>query len=238
MAEIYNLAGVATSDLVEQIGSGSYARDYINWSRTMNLMRQHAPGWYAEAVPSGDGGLIHRDPVGGHLMMRYRHIDGTVTPEVPQAIMDHKNQPIPYEKISSRDVTDTHRRGSCLAAAMQFGLAYELWAKLPLESGYAAIEDKDAPRISEAPRAASQPPQKAVTKEDFLEAALAKGLHTKAAEALLQKVGTNYAGGIKTLAGKDKDWIDQQNAPFLEEAAPKQTKTTAKKTMKPDPSEY
>jgi hypothetical protein len=238
MAEIPNLAGVATTDLVETIGSGSFKASYINWSRTLNLLRQHAPGWNVEAVSSADGGLIHRDPVGGHLMICYRHIDGTVTPQVPQAIMDHRNQAIAYEKITARDVSDTHRRGACLVAAMQFGLAHELWAKMPLESGYGSEVDKDAPRISEAPAAASQAPQKVVTKEDFLEAALEKGLHTKAAEALLEKVGTNYAGGIKTLAAKDLAWVGQQNAPFLEESAPKQSKTPAKKATKPDPSEY
>lgn len=237
-AEIPNLAGIATNELVETIGAGSFKASYINWSRTLNLLRQHAPGWSVEAVPSQDGGLIHRDPVGGHLMLRYRHIDGTTTPEVPQAIMDHRNQAIPYEKITARDVSDTHRRGACMAAAMQFGLAYELWAKLPLESGYGAAEDEDSPRISEAPRTASQPAPKAVTKEDFLEAALEKGLCTQAAEKLLEKVGTNYAGGVKTLASKDEAWVKEQNAPFAELNAPKAEKSTPKKTAKSAPSEY
>lgn len=237
-AEIPNLAGVATNELVETIGAGSFKASYINWSRTLNLLRQHAPGWSVEAVPSQDGGLIHRDPVGGHLMLRYRHIDGTATPEVPQAIMDHRNQAIPYEKITARDVSDTHRRGACMAAAMQFGLAYELWAKLPLESGYGAAEDDDSPRISEAPRTAPQAAPKGVTKEGFLEAALEKGLCTQAAEKLLEKVGTNYAGGVKTLASKDEAWVKEQNAPFVEVNAPKAEKSTPKKTTKPAPSEY
>ena len=47
---------------------------------------------------------------------------------------------IPLERITARDITDTHRRGVCMAAAFTFGLAYELWAKLPLESGYADSE--------------------------------------------------------------------------------------------------
>lgn len=237
-AEIPNLAGVATNELVETIGAGSFKASYINWSRTLNLLRQHAPGWNAEAVPAPDGSLIHRDPIGGRLMIRYRHIDGTVTPEVPQAIMDHRNHAVPYEKITARDVTDTHRRGACLVAAMQFGLAFELWAKMPLESGYSATEDDDSPRISEAPRTASQAAPKAPTKEDFLEAALEKGLWTQAAEALLEKVGTNFGAGIKTLAAKDETWVKEQNAPFTEKADPKPQKQAAKKTAKPDPSEY
>ena len=50
--------------------------------------------------------------------------------------MDNRNAAIPVDKITARDITDTHRRGVCMAAAFTFGLAYELWAKLPLESGY------------------------------------------------------------------------------------------------------
>lgn len=240
-AEIPNLAGVATNEYVETIGTGSFKAQYINWSRTLMLLRQHAPGWNVEVVPTADGNLVHRDPVGGRLMLRFRHLDGTATPEVPQAIMDHRNHAIPYEKITARDVTDTHRRGACLIAAMQFGLAFELWAKMPLESGYGSVLGEDAPRIKEAPRAASQPPQaapKAATKEDFLEAALEKGLFTQAVEALIEKVGTNFEAGIKTLAAKDDNWVKEQNAPFAEKEAPKSQKPVAKKTAKPDPSEY
>lgn len=54
--------------------------------------------------------------------------------------MDVRNAAIPIDKITARDITDTHRRGVCMAAAFTFGLAYELWAKLPLESGYAEQE--------------------------------------------------------------------------------------------------
>lgn len=42
MAEIPNLAGVATAELVEKIGAGNFQASYINWSRTLNLLRGHA----------------------------------------------------------------------------------------------------------------------------------------------------------------------------------------------------
>jgi hypothetical protein len=137
VSELPNLAGIATQNLVEKIGAGNFSASYINWSRTMHLLREHAKGWMPELVPSADGGILHRSPVGAYLMIRFRHLDGTLTPEVPQAVMDHRNAAIPFDKIDARDVTDTHRRGVCLAAAFTFGLAYELWAKMPLESGYA-----------------------------------------------------------------------------------------------------
>ena len=132
-----NLAGVATKDLVETKGGGSFSASYINWARTLNLLRQHAPGWQVEADVAPDGGIVFHAPVGGYLMMRLVHTEsGLRLPPVPQAIMDNRNNAVPSDKITARDVTDTHRRGACLVAAMQFGLAYELWAKDELESGY------------------------------------------------------------------------------------------------------
>lgn len=140
-----NLAGIATADLVEQIGTGKYAASYINWSRTMALLREHAPGWQPELVNAPDGYILHQAPVGAYLLIRFRKGE-QVTPPVPQAIMDNRNAAIPLDRITARDITDTHRRGVCMAAAFTFGLAYELWAKLPLESGYA-----DAPEPERAP---------------------------------------------------------------------------------------
>lgn len=160
MADIPNLAGVATSELAEKIGSGNFQASYINWSRTLHLLRTHAPGWMPETVPTAAGTILHDAPQGGFLLLRFRHVDGTVTPEVPQAVMGERwverggkkwkdsNFPIPHNEITARDITDTHRRGVCMAAALTFGLAYELWAKLPLESGYAAEESDAAPQPS------------------------------------------------------------------------------------------
>lgn len=134
--KIPNLARIATQDLVQTIGSDNFSADYINWARTVQLLRDHAPDWMPEAVKTPTGSLLHKAPTGAYLLLRFRHIDGTLTPEVPQAVMDHRNASIPLAKITARDVTDTHRRGVCMAAAFTFGLAYELWAKMPLEGAY------------------------------------------------------------------------------------------------------
>lgn len=134
-----NLAKVATADLVDHIGTGKFSASYINWARTMQMLREHAPGWMPELVNAPDGYIVHQAPVGAYLLIRFRNGE-EITPPVPQAIMDHKNAAIPIEKITARDITDTHRRGVCMAAAFTFGLAYELWAKIPLESGYPATE--------------------------------------------------------------------------------------------------
>jgi hypothetical protein len=103
----------------------------------MHLLRTNAPGWLPELHATHDGDTVHKAPGGGYLLIGFSHIDGHHTPPVPQAIMDNKNNSIPYDKITARDITDTHRRGVCMAAALTFGLAYELWAKMPLETGYA-----------------------------------------------------------------------------------------------------
>ena len=148
MAEIPNLAGIATEDLVDKIGGGNFQASYINWARTLHLLRTHAPGWLPELVQATDGGVVHTAPVGAFLMIRFCHSDGTVTPEVPQAVMDNSNRAIPLERVTARDVTDTHVRGVCKAAAVTFGLAYELWAKIKLESGYADQAEQDGHNVT------------------------------------------------------------------------------------------
>lgn len=208
MAELPNLAGVATKDLVEQIGTGSFKASYINWSRTMNLLRTHAPGWMAECVYSPEGTVLHRAPVGAYMLIRFRHLDGTVTPEVPQAVMDHRNNAIPFEKITARDITDTQRRGTCLAGAFIFGLAYELWAKMPLESGYAAAAETAAsdPVPAPAPQA-----EAGATEAKFVAAAKKVGLSDLAIDDLKLKIKGKWDAGIKTLASKTPEQIQKIN---------------------------
>jgi hypothetical protein len=201
MADFPNLAGVATQELVEQIGTGSFKASYINWSRTMNLLRTHAPGWMAECVYSSEGSILHRAPVGAYLLIRFRHLDGTVTPEVPQAVMDHRNNAVPFEKITARDITDTQRRGTCMAAAFIFGLAYELWAKMPLESGYAPAGDGQV----DAPPAAA--PAAGATEAKFVAAAQKQGFSELAIDMLKAKVKGKWEAGIKTLAAKTPDEV-------------------------------
>ena len=216
MADLPNLAGVATKDLVETIGSGRFSASYINWSRTMNLLRQNAPGWMVDYEPSAEG-LLHRAPVGGYLMVCFRHVDGTLTPALPQAVMDHKNNAIPFDKITARDITDTQRRGMCMAAAMTFGLAYELWAKMPLESGYGDSAPESAPKAAPAAKKAAQATiggTSEVTEADFREAALAKGFTTHAIDGLIGIIKGDFAKGVATVGKKTAAEVEQLNAKF------------------------
>lgn len=221
MAEIVNLAGVATKDLVDTIGSGRFQASYINWSRTLNLLRTHAPGWTANCITAEDGSLLHRAPVGAYLLIQFIHTDGTETPPVPQAVMDHKNNSIPYEKISARDITDTQRRGTCLAAAFTFGLAYELWAKDKMEEAYSRPATQEAPAAPKAaPAATAQPAPSAeaakvseVTEATFREAALEKGVHTVAIDAIVKKLNGKWEAGLATLGKKTADELNAAYGP-------------------------
>ena len=221
MAELPNLKGIATKDLVETIGSGRFQASYINWSRTMQLFRDNAPGWMVETVFAADGGMLHKAPVGGYLLLRLRHVDGTVTPEVPQAVMDNRNSAIAFDKITARDVTDTHRRGSCLVLAFQTGLAHELWAKMPLESGYQVADDieiqqkkVEAGKMTSSSTDQGTAEDVKVPKKDFVDFAKGLGLVEPAVKDLIGKINENYDTGIKTLKSKDKDWILAMNEKF------------------------
>ena len=228
MAELPNLKGVATQDLVESIGSGRFSASYINWSRTMQLFRENAPGWQVETLFAADGTLLHKAPVGGYLLLRLRHLDGSCTPEVPQAVMDNRNNAIPYEKITARDITDTQRRGACLVLAMQTGLAHELWAKMPLESGYQQSEELEIQQsvkkpVSSQKSSTTQAPSSSGqdvaadakgSKTEFVTLAKEMGLVEPAIKDLIGKVNDNYANGIKTLKSKDDKFVLQMNERF------------------------
>jgi len=229
MAELPNLAGVATKDLVDTIGTGRFQAAYINWARTINLLHEHAPGWMVDYVANPDGGLVHRAPVGGYLLISFRHTDGTTTPALPQAIMDHKNNAIAYDKISARDITDTQRRGMCMAAAMTFGLTYELWAKDKLEEAYSRPATQEVPAAPKAAPAATKAPSAvaakvseplvpdAASEATFREAALEKGVHTVAIDALIaivgEKLGGDFEKGLGVLASKSAEELNAKYGP-------------------------
>ena len=221
MAQFHNLAGVVTNDLVEKIGGGSFAASYINWSRTLQLLRQNAPGWTVETKEAADGGILFQAPVGGYLQLRVRHEDGTVGAWVPQAIMDNRNKAIPNDKISARDITDTQRRGACLCLAYSFGLGAELWAKMKLEAGWGVEEEgeapKPAPTTTAAPVVAAAAKESEATEATFREAALEKGVQTVVIDILCGKLNGKWDAGLKTLEKKSADELNEQYMPVSNE---------------------
>lgn len=170
------LAGVITADMVKQKGSGSYAADFIGWAKIMQLINEHAPGWFPEM-----GDLSFAPDQTGYVPVRFVHAEsGKSTPWFPQSIMNNRNQPVAAEKISARDITDTHRRGICAAAACFFSLGYELWAREDYAQAETLTESpKPAPKPAQSTQKAEPAPALPADRED-LETQLVELLQTLA----------------------------------------------------------
>lgn len=160
-----NLAGVITLSDVKQKGTGSYAADYIPWAKVMQLINAHCNGWLPELIAANDSCFVHKAPDGtGYLCIQF--VNGNCsTPIWPYAITDSRNNPIPVEKISARNIADSHRRGLCSAAAAFFGLAFELWAREEIASASSSETVETQPEI-QLQQDAPKPARKAKPKEE------------------------------------------------------------------------
>jgi hypothetical protein len=152
-----NLAGVITLSDVKQKGTGSYAADYIPWAKVMQLLNQHANGWLPELISANDSCFVHKAPDGtGYLCIQF--VNGNCsTPIWPFPITDARNNAIPYDKISARNLTDSHRRAICSMAAAFFSLAYELWAREEVAASSESVETQPEIQLQQgAPKAAAK----------------------------------------------------------------------------------
>jgi hypothetical protein len=153
MTDFPQLGGVISPDDISTKGSGSYAADYVNWAKIAHLLHVHAPGWQFTLSAAPDGGHVWRAPDGSGYVVGYFANGDQVTPDFPQACMDNRNNPIAFERITARTLTDTHRRCLCTAAAFAFGLGYELWARVEVENPMR----EEAASVVPAPASASKP---------------------------------------------------------------------------------
>jgi hypothetical protein len=152
--KIPNLAGVITKADVDTKGSGSYAASYVNWAKVAHLLHEHAPGWDFHLRPALDGTLLHKAPDGTAFVVgEFIGPDDERLASFPFPCMDNRNNPIQLDKVSARILTDTHRRAMCACAAFSFGLAYELWAKDPVEDPHR--EESPAKPAGKAPAKAA-----------------------------------------------------------------------------------
>ena len=144
-----NLAGIIKKDDVYKKGSGSFSASYVAWARIAQLLHQHAPGVDFHLEPTAEGQIVHKAPDGtGYVLGYFTDADGQQTSRFPFPCMDNRNNPIPFDKISARVLTDTHRRALCASAAFHFSLGSELWAKQELEdAGAAANLDQPKPQL-------------------------------------------------------------------------------------------
>ena len=128
---IPDLSGLISKEDLHK--KGSFAT-YMNWARTTQYLREHAPAWEFHLQCRSDmQEHVWPAPDGSGYLMCFLQNGEKKTPLFPFPIMDNRNNPIPADKISARDVSDSHRRGLCACAAFVFGLAYELWARIEIE---------------------------------------------------------------------------------------------------------
>lgn len=174
MADYPNLGAVITKADVDTKGTGSYAADYVNWCRVSHILQDNAPGWQFQLVPAPDGNHVWQAPNGtAYVVGCFVHIDGTRTPDFPQAIMDNRNNAIAFEKVTARDLTDAHRRCLCSCCAAQFGYAWQLWARETIENPHREEAAKpalqqDKPKAAEPAKAAPKPAAKKAAGVVFL----------------------------------------------------------------------
>ena len=146
---IPNLGEVITTDDVDT--KGKFAK-YVNWCRVAHYLQIHANGWLFHVVPAPDGGHVWKAPDGtAYVVGCFSSPEGVRTPDFPQAVMDHRNDPVAFESVTARDFTDTHRRCLCTCAASVFGIAWQLWAKEDVENPHREVkstaENKTPPEI-------------------------------------------------------------------------------------------
>ena len=154
-----NLGNVITTDDVSQKGSGSYKADYVNWCRVAHLLQDNAPGWQFHLAHYVDNSHVWKAPNGTAYVVGYfTGPDNERTPDFPQAIMDNRNNAVAYEKVSARDLTDSHRRALAACSAFTFGLAWQLWAREEVENPMRQEESKPARSMKKPEKARSMTP--------------------------------------------------------------------------------
>lgn len=159
---IPNLAGVISKDDVFRKGSGSYAADYVSWARIANHLHTSAPGWEFHLKQAPDGGHVWQAPDGSaYLVTYFTGPEDQATPDFVYPCQDNRNQPIRFDKVNCRTLTDSHRRALCANAAFAFSLGYELWAREevdeaksePVATVEVPTEDKPKPKAPAKPKA-------------------------------------------------------------------------------------
>ena len=93
-------------DDVYKKGSGSFSASYVAWARIAQLLHEHAPGVDFHLEPTPDGQIVHKAPDGtGYVLgshTNFTSAEGEQTSRFPFPCMDHRNNPIQFDKVSAR----------------------------------------------------------------------------------------------------------------------------------------
>ena len=124
-----DLSGVINEKDVSKKGGQGFAPESVSWSKVRFYLRTKAPGWQPFAERTIDGGMCHTAPDGTfYLLIGFRNQKLDIQTEtVPHAVMDNRMQA--KKNPDARDISDAYVRGLCKAAALLFGLGWQLWSK-------------------------------------------------------------------------------------------------------------
>ena len=127
---IPDLSGLITKEDVNHINMGNRQIDYTSWAKISQLTKQHAPGWEFNLRQSESSNFVWAAPNGtGFFVCYFTSPEKEATADFPYPIMDHRNNPVKFSEISSRILTDNHRRAFCACACFTFALAHEMWSQ-------------------------------------------------------------------------------------------------------------
>jgi len=214
--ELPNLAGVITLSDVKQKGSGSYAADYVPWAKVMQLLNEKANGWLPELIKDHNGDLVHKAPNNtGYLCIQF--VNGTYgTPVWTYAVMDNRNNAIAYEKISARDLADSHRRGICSAAAAFFSLGFELWAREEVAAAEQKVEPQPEVQLQQSKPAGKKKGQPAPPRGSSAPTTVdTDGLIAKCMDLIQEKL--DKTSQIGWIADKATKWNLDGDGPKLKQ---------------------
>jgi len=161
---IPDLSGLITKEDVNHINMGNRQIDYTSWAKVSQLLKQHAPGWEFNLRQSESSNFVWAAPNGtGFFVCYFTGPENQQTADFPFPIMNHKNFPVPFKSISSRILTDNHRRALCACACFTFALAHEMWTQeevrdTALKNAVTDTQPQQTKEKKQAPKAPAREP--------------------------------------------------------------------------------
>jgi len=161
---IPDLSGLITKDDVNHINMGNRQIDYTSWAKITQLIKQNAPGWEFNLRQSESSNFVWSAPNGtGFFVCYFTSPEKEATADFPYPIMDHRNNPVKFAEISSRVLTDNHRRAFCACACFTFALAHEMWSQeevrdTALKNAVTGTQPQQNSKQKQAPKAPAREP--------------------------------------------------------------------------------
>ena len=161
---IPDLSGLITKDDVNHINMGNRQIAYTSWAKITQLIKQNAPGWEFNLRQSESSNFVWSAPNGtGFFVCYFTSPEKEATADFPYPIMDHRNNPVKFSEISSRVLTDNHRRAFCACACFTFALAHEMWSQeevrdTALKNAVTDTQPQQKLKQKQAPKAPAREP--------------------------------------------------------------------------------